>query len=466
MTASPNLGFNLILANQSSKHVTANTALLALEAIASGVVLGIVNSEPLSPTEGDLYIVSATPSGGFTGQENRFAYFYGTTWVFYDAKPNQRLYNSALSSYVAYNGTTWTTISLGGSSSPTTTEGDLIVRGTTVDTRLGVGTNNQVLTVDTAVPGKVKWVAPTLGYVSPTTTKGDLIVRDATADIRQPVGTDGQVLTADSSLSSGIKWATPTPGTSSPTTTEGDLIVRGTSADSRLGIGTDNQVLTVDTSVAGKLKWAPAPAPVTPLTTKGDIFTYATATDRLPVGNPGEVLIADPAAATGLKWQSPTALPAPTGYQIQEFSVAATTPSPSSQNTPSLTNPIIFGTGNTPLPITYNLVANSQITATAAGLYRVSGHVTISVVTAALAVSQIGLNIISGTATKSADILTPMQNNVAARPVVNWSLLLEVTVAPTVFTVRYGATSGSSASISYIGETANSTSRMRLEKIS
>lgn len=42
---------------------------------------------------------------------------------------------------------------------------------------------------------------------SPTTTKGDVIVRGASADSRLPVGTDGQVLTADSNEALGVKWA-------------------------------------------------------------------------------------------------------------------------------------------------------------------------------------------------------------------------------------------------------------------
>lgn len=39
-----------------------------------------------------------------------------------------------------------------------------------------------------------------------------------------------------------------------------------------------------------------------PLTTKGDIYTYSTTNDRLPVGTNGQVLSADSAEATGLKW--------------------------------------------------------------------------------------------------------------------------------------------------------------------
>lgn len=44
------------------------------------------------------------------------------------------------------------------------------------------------------------------GFTSPTTTKGDLIVRNSTIDTRIGVGADGLVLTADSAEATGMKW--------------------------------------------------------------------------------------------------------------------------------------------------------------------------------------------------------------------------------------------------------------------
>ena len=41
-----------------------------------------------------------------------------------------------------------------------------------------------------------------------------------------------------------------------------------------------------------------------PLTTKGDVYTYSTVNARLPVGTNGQALIADSAETTGLKWTS------------------------------------------------------------------------------------------------------------------------------------------------------------------
>ena len=40
-----------------------------------------------------------------------------------------------------------------------------------------------------------------------------------------------------------------------------------------------------------------------PLTAKGDLYTYSTVPAKLAVGNNGETLVADSSASTGLRWQ-------------------------------------------------------------------------------------------------------------------------------------------------------------------
>lgn len=87
----------------------------------------------------------------------------------------------------------------GAMADPLTTKGDLIARST-VTTRLPIGSNTQVLTVDTTAATAVKWAAPT-----PLTTKGDLCVF-AAAVVRHPVGANGQVLVADSAQANGVRW--------------------------------------------------------------------------------------------------------------------------------------------------------------------------------------------------------------------------------------------------------------------
>ena len=87
---------------------------------------------------------------------------------------------------------------------------------------------------------------------NPNTTKGDIATRTASADARVPVGTNGQVLTADSADPNGVKWDTPAGG--DPLTTKGDLLAYDT-ASKRLAVGTNDQVLTADSTAAEGVAW-------------------------------------------------------------------------------------------------------------------------------------------------------------------------------------------------------------------
>ena len=151
---------------------------------------------------------------------------------------------------------------------------------------------------------------PTTNYGWPMPTSTDLVT-DLPADFAafgQPVDTSLKAL--------------------NPETTLGDIAYRSATSNTntRLGIGTNGQVLAVASGVPA---WTTT-ADVTPLTTKGDLFTFSTVDARLAVGTNGQVLTADSSEATGLKYTTLssgalTFINGATFSAVASFSLAANT---------------------------------------------------------------------------------------------------------------------------------------------
>lgn len=120
------------------------------------------------------------------------------------------------------------------------------------------------------------------GALSPLTTKGD-VLGFSTLNARIPVGTNGQVLTADSAQTLGLKWATPAAGTVTSVDASGGT----TGLTFSGGPITNSGTLTL----AGTLGIANGGTNLTSYTT-GDTL-YASATNVLSkrtIGSTGQVL--------------------------------------------------------------------------------------------------------------------------------------------------------------------------------
>lgn len=109
--------------------------------------------------------------------------------------------------------------------------------------------NDEIRNLQVDSNGRLKVSAVVTGS-TPLTTKGDLLVY-TTVEARLPVGTNGQVLTVDSSEASGVKWAATSGGDfSGPGSSTDNAIVRFDGTGGKTG---QNSGVTIDDSdnVAG-----------------------------------------------------------------------------------------------------------------------------------------------------------------------------------------------------------------------
>lgn len=104
----PNFVIPEIQPNQAQKHVTANEAFSVIDYAMDRTVIDATSTAPPgSPSEGDKYIVAATATGDWAGEEGKIACRSDATWIFFTPKEGWEFYDLDTSLLLRYDGSDW-----------------------------------------------------------------------------------------------------------------------------------------------------------------------------------------------------------------------------------------------------------------------------------------------------------------------------------------------------------------------
>ena len=108
MSDTPLIGLPLLEASQAQKHVTHNEALLLLDAMLHlAVISRVLAAAPVSPVDGDRYLVAASATGDWLGHSGHIAFREAGAWRFAIPKAGWRLWVEAESLFLLFDGAVW-----------------------------------------------------------------------------------------------------------------------------------------------------------------------------------------------------------------------------------------------------------------------------------------------------------------------------------------------------------------------
>jgi hypothetical protein len=120
MTTSPDLGIPYVAAQQAQPEVTHNEAIAVMQALLKGVVNMTTATPPGSPTDGDAYVIAASPTGAWAGRAGAIAVYVSNAWRFIPGNTSagsaiamgarhegMRVYNQADNYQWVWSGSAW-----------------------------------------------------------------------------------------------------------------------------------------------------------------------------------------------------------------------------------------------------------------------------------------------------------------------------------------------------------------------
>ncbi len=108
MSETYQLGLPLVQPAQAQKHVTVNEALSRLDVLVQlRVVSSGLNEPPLSPFDGEAYIVALGGNGVWASREGQIASYSNGGWVFTQPRTGWRCWDEARKSWLVFEGVAW-----------------------------------------------------------------------------------------------------------------------------------------------------------------------------------------------------------------------------------------------------------------------------------------------------------------------------------------------------------------------
>lgn len=118
MATTSHIGITLLEQSQAQKEVTINEGFARIDAVLnSGIVDRDLATPPGSPATGDMYLVAGSPTGAWSGQAGKIAY-YDQVWYFLTPREGLTVWVNDENIHIVYNGSTWQ--ASGGGMSPST----------------------------------------------------------------------------------------------------------------------------------------------------------------------------------------------------------------------------------------------------------------------------------------------------------------------------------------------------------